>query len=142
MGSSYSFICSSQYTQTYIHTHLHMLLRADNIRCNLQTYCIERRSPVAFRVEGTPPWSLYLRFFSFSAAQSPLFPPNDRTILNVYTMHLSLNEYLQYVVLQQSLVYFICCFVGESKVLMMSFSDLLFLPQSSFKNASPSFFSC
>lgn len=51
----------------------------------------ERRSPVAFRVGGTPPWSLWSTFSCFSAGQSLLFPPNDQTILNVYTMHLRLN---------------------------------------------------
>lgn len=82
---------------TYSHTHTHVqqtLLRADNISCNLQTYCVERRSPVAFRVESTPAPSLSNIFLCFSATKSLLFPTNDQAILNVYTIHLGLNRYV------------------------------------------------
>lgn len=111
------------YEHTYENTHIcvHLLLRTDNTSCNLQRYCIERRSPIPIRMEGTPPWSLYSIFSCFSAGQSLLFPPNDQTILNVYTMHLRLNGNL-------------CSALARSHSfhsVQMSFSDLLFLPWSS-----------
>lgn len=84
-------MCTYEHTYEHIHICVHSLLGTDNTSCNLQRYCIERRSPVPFRMEGSPPWSLYSAFSCFSAGQSLLFPPNDQTILNVYTMHLRLN---------------------------------------------------
>lgn len=92
------------YIFTHTHTHMQTLLGADNISCNLQTYCVERRSPVAFRVESTPAPSLSNIFSCFSATKSLLFSTNDQAILNVYTIHLRLNRYV-YSALARSLFF-------------------------------------
>ena len=94
--------------RTYSHTCTHSP-RADNNN-NLQMYCVEGRSPVAFRVEGTPAWSLYNRFSCLGAAQSKC----TWDWIGMYVVH------------WQGLFSFIYFCAEASKVLMKPFSDLLF----------------